>query len=115
MMTSARANPSAGARERRSRFRDRHPLLNPFPVIVATLAGFLVTFAFLTAQLSNGRDPAVGQLAARVSSASGAPAMRTRASGGAGAAGQSSAAPGQPGQAALVSRASGVLIGEDDG
>jgi len=71
----------------------RHPLLSPFPVVVAAVATFLVVLAFLSAQLRAGGDP--GLSAARIASAQprvpGSPAATTRQSGGSGAYGSASA------------------------
>ncbi len=64
----------------------RHPLLSPFPVVVAAVATFLVVLAFLSAQLRTGHDP--GLSVARVASAQrpapGSPTVTTRQSGGSG-------------------------------
>ncbi len=80
---------AAGA-PRRSRFRERSLLLNPAPVIGATLAAFAIALSGLTAQLVGGHDPAVGTLASVARGASsGATTVTTRASGAASATGSS--------------------------
>ena len=75
--------PAAAAARRSSRFRERSLLLNPAPVIGATLAAFAIALGGLTAQLVSGRDPAVGTLASVTQGASnrGATTITTRASG----------------------------------
>jgi hypothetical protein len=68
---------------RQSRFRERSLLLNPAPVLGATLAAFALAFGGLTMRLATGHDPALaaavssGQMASR----GGTVALTTRASG----------------------------------
>ena len=99
--------PRPGAARRSSRFRERSLLLNPAPVIGATLAAFALALGGLTAQLLSGRDPAVGTLAsvARSASRGGATTVTTRASG---AAKTTGAAP-VTGAAATAGSATGSL------
>jgi hypothetical protein len=61
-----------------------HPLLGAFPLVVMTLATFLVVFTLMMARLSAGADPAVhvGTSISLGVARSGAGAVRTRASGG---------------------------------
>jgi hypothetical protein len=68
--TSARSHP--------------HPLLGAFPLVVMTLATFLVVFTLMMARLSAGADPAVhvGTSISLGAARSGASPVRTRASGG---------------------------------
>ncbi|HVC83611.1 MAG TPA: hypothetical protein VNC12_00060 [Solirubrobacteraceae bacterium] len=106
--TPERVQPPAAAPARRSsRFRERSLLLNPAPVIGATLAAFAIAFGGLTVQLVSGRDPAVGTLASvtRGAASGGTTTVTTRASGAASATG---AAPGTSG-AASGSSATGKL------
>jgi hypothetical protein len=81
--------PAAETRGRRqSRFRERSLLLNPAPILGATLAAFALAFGGLTMRLATGHDPAlsaavsVGQVASRGSTG----ALTTRTSGAAAAA-----------------------------
>lgn len=80
---------SAASLRRQSRFRERSLLLNPAPLIGATLAAFAVAFSGLTMRLATGHDPALvtavssGQVASR----GGTAALTTRTSGAATAAG----------------------------
>jgi hypothetical protein len=91
-----------------------HPLLGAFPLVVMTLATFLVVFTLMMARLSAGADPAMRMSASTSLGAtrSGVGAVRTRASGGGGSAavavpaagsGESSAT-----MPAVVTRASGA-------
>jgi hypothetical protein len=61
-----------------------HPLLGAFPLVVMTLATFLVVFTLMMARLSAGADPAahVGTSISLGVARSGVGAVRTRASGG---------------------------------
>jgi hypothetical protein len=61
-----------------------HPLLGAFPLVVMTLATFLVVFTLMMARLSAGADPAmhVGASTSLSAARSGVGAVRTRASGG---------------------------------
>jgi hypothetical protein len=99
--------PAAAAARRSSRFRERSLLLNPAPVIGATLAAFAIALGGLTAQLVSGRDPAVGTLASVTQGASnrGATTITTRASG---AATATATSPGTTG-AATAGSATGKL------
>jgi len=76
------------SRRRPSRFRERSLLLNPAPVLGATLAAFALAFGGLTLRLAAGHDPALGGavLSGRVASRGGTVALTTRASGAATAA-----------------------------
>lgn len=70
---------------RRSGWARRHPLLTPFPVVVSTVATFLVVLGFLAGQMRHGRDPALGggaPAALIASSGHGSSTLVTRASGG---------------------------------
>jgi len=89
------SRPVAAGARRRSRFRERSLLLNPAPVIAATLAAFAIALSGLTAQLLSGHDPAVGMVASVARGASsGAATVTTRASGAASATGSSPATSG---------------------
>lgn len=110
------ARSGSVAQRKRSRERSGHPLMRPFPLVVMTLATFLIVFALLMARLSAGADPALraGVSAGAISRPVGAAAttLTTRASG-AGAAvpavAQSGAAEGSTAPAAaIVTRTSGA-------
>jgi hypothetical protein len=76
------------SRRRQSRFRERSLLLNPAPVIGATLAAFALAFGGLTMRLATGHDPALGAAVSsgQVATRGGTVALTTRASGAATAA-----------------------------
>jgi len=76
------------SRQRQSRFRERSLLLNPAPVLGATLAAFALAFGGLTMRLATGHDPALGAAvpSGRVASRGGGVALTTRTSGAATAA-----------------------------
>ncbi len=97
--------------------RREHPLLRPFPLVVMTLATFLVVFALLMARLTAGVDPVVGAIAASARvSAGGGEALRTRASGAAALATRSVSSAGE-GRTAPTTRTSGAVTmrtGVDD-
>jgi hypothetical protein len=93
---------------RQSRFRERSLLLNPAPVVGATLAAFALAFGGLTMRLATGHDPALGAAVStrQVASHGGTVALTTRASGA--AATPAGAAPGSKATSArLVSTTSG--------
>jgi hypothetical protein len=58
-----RAAPVNGGKRRRSRLRERGMMLNPAPLIGATLATFALVLSGLTLRLATGHDPAVGAVA----------------------------------------------------
>jgi len=95
--------------------RSQHPLLRPFPLVVMTIATFLVVFALLMARIQSQSLPATTAThVARVGA--GSRPVVTRSSAAAGAApavAPSSASPSlEPGAAAPVtSRTSGGAIG----
>lgn len=71
---------------RRSRLRERNPLLNPLPIAAAAITAFLVTLALLTARLTAGHDPGLSATSktskvVRSTSGQGGTVLRTTASG----------------------------------
>jgi hypothetical protein len=78
----AQVSANAG-KSRRSRLRERSVMLNPAPLIGATLATFAIVFCGLTMRLATGHDPAVGGVAAvgRQAAHVGTGRVTTRASG----------------------------------
>ena len=109
------ARSGSVAQRKRSRERSGHPLMRPFPLVVMTLATFLIVFALLMARLSAGADPALraGVSAGAISRPVGAATTLTTRTSGAGAAvpavAQSGAAEGSTAPAAaIVTRTSGA-------
>ena len=60
----------------------RRRLPGPFPVVLATIATFLVVLALLAVQLQAGRDPALGSGATVAQLSGGGHRVVTRTSGG---------------------------------
>ncbi len=94
-----------------------HPLLQPFPLAVMTIATFLVIFTVLMARLTTGADPALHHLAGTpaVTVSAGGRTIVSRTSGG-GVTREAAVATPATGEAtpALVTRSSGGAGARDD-
>jgi hypothetical protein len=94
--------------------RKAHPLLGAFPLVVMTLATFLVLFTLMMARLKAGADPALSPSTSSslVARSPGGGAVTTRTSGGGESAAAATPAAGSEESsgtpAAIVTRASGA-------